>query len=418
MFSRPVRHVAGTRIFARPFPDGTQALIYSMNLEIDEDLAMLLPLPVPPKPPEDAIQFVDLSRYPKLFTDFDRAFPAPVTRGHSRFLASRAPEIPKLKVHTVGAFDASFVPSQADFARVDDRFRLDPDVYHALPEYADFGFAVFKLRPLKRWFFGSFRRQTVHPMAFVFPRRDPTTLFFPTVHVHDGIVHREATFDHQLYCQPDEVTANTFAWRRSEDHIGRFVDTRRTANLVNPDTPAFKYNLIGQHPNLDVTLTPPGITLEKLRRTGKHYFLKGQALAAYYTLPEGRAARWQRVARHQLPSVLDALAMALNELTRMRAHAWELGDYDVGLAEYISSWLGRADGRGEHILVGRETGLPFDPHYVPPSGPGCVQFAIRDDERIEPQQVLLAFEQLPDSNGIKEIQQSLNATLASIELDK
>jgi len=46
-----------------------------------------------------------------------------------------------------------------------------------LPIYEDFGFAVFKLRAgLKR----------IHSMALEFPRRDPKSLFFPTVHVHDG----------------------------------------------------------------------------------------------------------------------------------------------------------------------------------------------------------------------------------------
>ncbi len=32
-------------------------------------------------------------------------------------------------------------------------------------------------------------------MAFEFPHRDPTRLFFPTVHVHDGRVHARAEFD-------------------------------------------------------------------------------------------------------------------------------------------------------------------------------------------------------------------------------
>lgn len=43
--------------------------------------------------------------------------------------------------------------------------------------------------------------QEVHPMAFRFPTRMPETLFFPTVHVHDGEYHETAAFDHTLYCQ-------------------------------------------------------------------------------------------------------------------------------------------------------------------------------------------------------------------------
>lgn len=261
-FSRPVRHVSKTHIFARPQDGNRQALIYSMNVTLDEDLAMILPLPVPPGGPDDAVSFVDLSASPRFFQDLAELFPAVyLAQPKSRGIVSRgAPERPKLEVHAVGAFEASYVPSPGDFDRLDPRFRLPPDTIAQLPRYADYGFAVFKLRPrrgLARWFGGS--PQTIHPMAFTFPRRDPSALFFPTVHVHDGAVHAVAEFDHALYCQPGDAAAtarlaygDAFArdrWDRSSGPLGDAVPA--AGALVDLAAHGYRRVLHGRLPNED-----------------------------------------------------------------------------------------------------------------------------------------------------------------------
>ena len=41
----------------------------------------------------------------------------------------------------------------------------------------------------------------MHPMAMEFNTRHPDTLFFPTLHIHDGAVHAEEDYDHTLYFQ-------------------------------------------------------------------------------------------------------------------------------------------------------------------------------------------------------------------------
>lgn len=45
-FSGAVRHVEGTKIFARALDPVRQALVYSMTLAADAPVAMVLPLPV------------------------------------------------------------------------------------------------------------------------------------------------------------------------------------------------------------------------------------------------------------------------------------------------------------------------------------------------------------------------------------
>src|SRR5262245_41303091 len=123
-FSRPVKDVAATKIFARSGTKDRQFLVYEMKLAADEDLAMILPLPVPKQRAEDAVRFVDLSDYADFFKDMAAGFPAPVGRSLGLDKGARGDAAKPLAVVEVGNFEASFVPSIADFARLDERFRL------------------------------------------------------------------------------------------------------------------------------------------------------------------------------------------------------------------------------------------------------------------------------------------------------
>ncbi|WP_236517462.1 hypothetical protein [Sandaracinus amylolyticus] len=201
LLAPPVK-VSGTRIFARC--DGeVQTLAYSMHLRTKQELAMVLPLPVVPGAPEDAIAFVDLSGAPVIFDQLAMLFMPFEPQAKGRPIARFAAPMPTLKVHSVGAFDASFVPSIRDFVRLDARFRMPDEVWRALPRYHDWGFAVFTLKK---------GDQRVHPMAFRFPTREPARVFFPTVHVHDGEVHEQAEFDHELYWQGERGAGDERAY--------------------------------------------------------------------------------------------------------------------------------------------------------------------------------------------------------------
>jgi hypothetical protein len=240
-FSGAVDHVGGTKIFANVLPDGSQALIYSMEVRAPEDLAMILPLPVPPGSPEDAVRFVDLSGYSRFFANLADAFRGPVLRSAREDMVLGAP----LAVHVVGAFEASFVPSLGDFGRLDPRFRLAPEVWRSLPQYADWGFAVFKLCP-------SEEIQDVHPMAFTFPRRDASRVFFPTVHVHDGVVREVADFDHELYMQMQAPGTPSRPWRRAFGPVSEYVDIRKTKGLMNRADAVWNRSIRGTHENKDI----------------------------------------------------------------------------------------------------------------------------------------------------------------------
>ena len=93
-FSQPVEVVADTNIFARS-ANGRQFLVYSMAYAAATDLAMVLPLPVPPRPPEDAVRFINLERYPAFFRDMASGFPpkwlATLSRGRPMAAAAAGP---------------------------------------------------------------------------------------------------------------------------------------------------------------------------------------------------------------------------------------------------------------------------------------------------------------------------------------
>ena len=241
-FSQPIEKVSGTSIFARM--DGErQVLAYQMHLETARDVAMVLPLPVLPGRGDDALTFVNLSGIPELFGSLDSCFgEIKRTRSPGPAAAGR----PTLKVHKVGSFEASFVPTPADFSRLDPRFRLSETILRQLPAYADYGFAVFKL---------SRGDADVHPMAMRFFTRTPDRLFFPTVHVHRGDVPGKADFDHRLYAQIRVGALD--GWEAalrpaaSAVNLGNIVRGDPTDGAIQPRWPLFRLKLKGKHPNAD-----------------------------------------------------------------------------------------------------------------------------------------------------------------------
>lgn len=174
-FAQAVLNVKQTRIFARLSGTGTQLLAYQMEYESEKPNAMILPLPVKLPAREDSVRFVDLSQYEEFFEDLSSAFPYQRSRnigcssaGFDELAAGSV-----LMVHKVGSFIASFVPTIDDFDRLDKQFVIPKETWQQIPEYENYGFAVFQLNELSG---------KPHPMAFEFESRSDR-VFFPTVHI-------------------------------------------------------------------------------------------------------------------------------------------------------------------------------------------------------------------------------------------
>ncbi len=229
-FSGNVSRVANTRIFARATNRGTQIIVYQMEYTAGSDVALILPLPTPPDIAPDAVRFPSLSGYPDLFADIDKGFP--LTRN-----APTTKQATHVMTHEVGSFEASFVPTQKQLDALDARFRIPLNVWNQLPEYSEFGFAVFKLRA---------GTNTVQPLAVEFPTRNPQLLYFPTLDLRNDQVTEEANFDHDLFCQARA------GWLRSYDVAGAFVDIPRAQELLDAGERISRMTVQGIHPNSDI----------------------------------------------------------------------------------------------------------------------------------------------------------------------
>ena len=155
-----------------------------------------------------------------------------------------------LPVHSVGAYDATDVPTIDAFSRLDERFRLSSAVWKALPQYADYGFVIFQLSQGEARF---------HPMAFTFPTRDPSKTYFPTTHVHDLKVHEKAGFDHVLYSQFDDRSEsewiNSDATGAQIPGLHTWWGRDRSHGIIARELPLRCRSMIGTFENADVWIT-------------------------------------------------------------------------------------------------------------------------------------------------------------------
>jgi hypothetical protein len=245
-FSGPVREVNHTLIFARAADSIRQFIVYSMTLYAPTEVAMVLPLPIKSGTGEDGVTFINLEGYPEFFSDLRRGFPFVVPAAGGSASRSIKPERKMLEVVPVGSYDASFVPTVNDFSRLDPRFQLPRKTWDQVPRLKKSGFAVFKLKA---------GRSQFHPMAFSFPRADVNSLFFPTVHIHDGTVHDKARFDHNLYCQRNAGKGNLTDWEESAQLARDFVWTDKAKELIDGEQHCYRKELTGTLPNKDTFIS-------------------------------------------------------------------------------------------------------------------------------------------------------------------
>lgn len=394
IFSQHVELVAATKIFARGLPDGRQALIYAMDVAAKQPLAMVLPLPVPPGGPDDAVELVSLEGYPTLFEDLKRAFPETTLFAVPAMGRAMSNEVPKLVVHQVGAFEASYVPSPRDFDRLDPRFRLSADVLRALPQYADWGFAVVQL--------AAGTRKAIHPLALRFPRRDPGALFFPTVHVHDGALPETAAFDHQFYAQLDPVVAQIAAWTSSHKPLGYFVGDGKTTGLIDAASLGQTMVLMGSAPNRDLVLRAAPVTLDDLQGDGETYEYSVNASYHYSLVGHNAYPKWRDTMATKLPRICAGLRSGLAELTTRNARAWELGPLTPELPPHFMNghqlWHGTDYTNGGRATTRGRGRIAFQPF----------------GQLVEQQHIELGFSKLPTERDAQTINRALCQLLDQI----
>ncbi len=100
-------------------------------------------------------------------------------------------------------------------------------------------------------------------MAFSFDTGEPSSIFFPTLHVHDGSLHEDADFDHKLYFQAPPATQQTLGGKpvqtpwveRSEGSAERAIEGELARGLVDERQAVQRWRLRGTLPNADARVT-------------------------------------------------------------------------------------------------------------------------------------------------------------------
>ncbi len=261
-FAQPVLSVTDTNLFARLTETGTQFLAYQMKFSSKQQNAMILPLPVENPSAEDGVRFISLKKYKDFFKDLNNGFPYKEPPGVNRFAARESRFVDqKLVVHDVGDFIASFVPTINDFSRLDSQFVIPKESWNKISGYSDFGFAVFQLKKLSG---------TTHPMAMEFKTRHKDEIFFPTVHIHDGQVHKREKFDHTLYLQSKEfdervgqyrnrhLTDSNTGFVRSKNRANRFCKVEKSSGLITGEQLVHRIEMKGVFQNKDVVASLSG----------------------------------------------------------------------------------------------------------------------------------------------------------------
>lgn len=235
IFSGSISRTANTRIFARTTNDNKQYLALQLDYAADSDVALIVPLPTPPDTAPDAVRFIDLAHYPEFFVDLANGFPI-------------ARSVPTPGSVEDGAYvplprtthdEISFIPSRAGLANLAEAYRIPDAALAELPEYHDYGFAVFKLHP---------DAQSMPPIAVEFPTRSAQLLYFPTLSIKEGKVDTDTYFDIDLFAQAKA------GWMRSYDAARSFMDIERAGSVIDPNLRVERFTVLGMHPNSDIVL--------------------------------------------------------------------------------------------------------------------------------------------------------------------
>jgi hypothetical protein len=106
------------------------------------------------------------------------------------------------------------------------------------------------------------RGSTVHPMAFSFPRRHPSVIYFPTLHIHDGKIHEQAEFDHILYCQAGGLDDGDLEGWEVSTRIAKEVMNKiayKKYDIIDPYLRVARREIIGIRENADTLVAQNGV---------------------------------------------------------------------------------------------------------------------------------------------------------------
>lgn len=329
MFAKPVTDVANTSIFVAD--RGTHHVtVYSMEVSMIGENAMILPVPCVGGTSHGggAVAFINLEEYPEFFSDMDKLFPASQKRSRgrgSRLLGKY------IEVQEVGDYEASFVASAKEFDRLDPRFKIPENCWHSLPDYKDYGFVVFRLKPSAKG------KTKYHPMAYSYKPLNENRLFFPTVHVHDGEVPWSTKYDHKLYFELNAkfATIPDDSWDLASKLPGVTMDLMKCNGVLFGNQPIARLHLD-----------------EVVRRNQDYFVVSGN---------KGHTSIVNAVSRDGYTFKVSDFALK-RHFSKLTGHSWTVLKPEPLLDLIRANWDKRIPGTGE-IDVNRKVLVPL-PTYL------------------------------------------------------
>ncbi len=238
IFILPMKVVKGTRILVCETSDKRQLTVYeNIVISAKKGNAMVLPFPLGDK--KTKLEFVDLSRAPKVLEKMDGVFPrlkasTPVGMMGGGYGASRSFGFEDyLQVHRVGSYECSVAEGILDLQRINpDVFKIDSHIGWLLGKHysSGFGFIICQLKV----------DGAQHPIAYMHALGPK--LFVPTRHDHHGTKDEKELpeWDHRIYSL--NTTDSNEAGRTPDEMTGLLAvaaDTATEANTIEVVAPTY-----------------------------------------------------------------------------------------------------------------------------------------------------------------------------------
>jgi len=229
-------------MFAR-FEGDRQVLAMEMRVNLPRDMALIVPLPTIPNAGRDALRLLRPGTS-ALFAQLQSGFSKSDSQNERR---ERQDDLSDSGVRTrrfveAAPYDTLYLPSMDDFGLIDNEFQLSSQLVGAFSPYRDYGFAVLKLRAAAN--------ARLRSIAFSFPTRDTSHLYFPTFQYRDGTVHNTVMFDVTLYAQNAEKSA----WDGTAVEAGDFMSMDDGAEVISVERTVQRRVLYGEKANEDIWL--------------------------------------------------------------------------------------------------------------------------------------------------------------------
>ena len=190
IFVQEVKHVAATKIFVAPLPDGRQITIYMNSASTAVPNAMILPVPT-----GQPITLLDCSKLSSLFKTLESVFPTYEEEDGEDCCSEDDLLDNALKVFRVGDYDVSLAATLGDLQRIDASiFKVADGIEHLLSHRYGNGYSFVVCKMIN----GSVGDSPVGYISA--PAKPGKLLFVPTVHGHDGSGGEDVDdWDHQIF---------------------------------------------------------------------------------------------------------------------------------------------------------------------------------------------------------------------------